>query len=273
MKKTIRILLLLFFSAVLIFSAWQLLGVWRSYREGQNSYKDLEQYVSMTKPAAPMEAVTLSTDPQPEETIPENTEGPDLSAWPQVDFVRLYQINPDIVGWIYIEGTDINYPVVQGYDDDYYLNHLFDGTTNPSGCIFLDADCALDFSDRHSVIYGHNMKDKSMFHGLMSYKEQEFYDQHSTAMLVTPAAYYRIQFFSGYVSNNRADAWDLRFDDDSYQVWLNNIQKKSCFTSKSAPSGDDRTVTLSTCTYEFDGAKFVLHGYISEVIERNFNQK
>lgn len=269
MKKSMRTLLLIFFTIVLTFSAWQLWRILGSYQEGRNRYHDLEQYVSFgesVEPTEPSQTDTTASE-ETEGICTERTEGPDLSAWPQVDFAQLSQINPDIVGWIFIEGTDINYPVVQGSDNDYYLRHLFDGTYNRSGCIFLDADCASDFSDRHSILHGHNMKDNSMFSGLMEYKDQTFYDEHSAALLVTPTAYYRIQFFSGYVSDTQSNAWDLRFDDDEYISWLNDIQKRSCFTTDNAPAKEDRVVTLSTCTYEFDSARFVLHGYIAEVIE------
>lgn len=203
----------------------------------------------------------------PTEDSPVVTEAPDTSAWPLVEFAQLSKINPDIVGWIYIEGTNINYPVVQGTDNNYYLKHLFDGSYNSSGCIFMDAACASDFSDPHSIIYGHHMKNKSMFSGLMDYKDQAFYDEHSVALLVTPSAYYKIHFFSGYVSDTWGNAWNLNFNEYEYISWLNDIQRKSCFTSDYIPTSEDRIVTLSTCTYEFDTAKFVLHGYVSEIIK------
>lgn len=266
MKKSIRTFLLLFFTLTLIFSAWKLLGIFGAYQEGQEGYEALEQYVSfqeMTQPPLPKET-------EPQETsaseIPESTEVPDVSSWPQVDFEQLAQINPDIVGWIFIEGTGINYPVVQGSDNDYYLHHLFNGTYNAAGCIFLDVGCASDFSGKHSILYGHHMKDGSMFAGLMGYKEQSFYDEHPAALFVTPTAYYKIQFFSGYVAHATQNAWQLRFDDTEFPVWLTELQSKSCFEADHAPSGDDRIITLSTCTYEYDSARFVLHGYVSEVI-------
>lgn len=271
MKRSIRLLLLLFFIAVLAFSLWQLWGIFSGYQEGKDSYSDLEQYVSFGESVDPTETseTDTTTSEEPEGMNTESTEAPDLSAWPQVDFTQLSQINPDIVGWIFIEGTNINYPVVQGTDNDYYLRHLFDGTYNSSGCIFLDVGCASDFSDKHSIIYGHHMKDKSMFSGLMEYKDQTFYDEHSVALLVTPTAYYKIQFFSGYVSDTWSNAWDLSFNEYEYISWLNEIQRRSCFEADYAPAKEDRVVTLSTCTYEFDTAKFVLHGFISEVIEKN----
>ena len=269
MSKGIRAILLVFFASVLLFSAWQLWEIFSEYQEGQDSYASLEQYVSFTE-----EAPTFSTSPStshsddPTEESTAVTELPDVSAWPQVDFDELAKINPDIIGWIYIEGTNINYPIVQGTDNDYYLKRLFDRTRNSSGSIFLDYRCAPDLSDQHNIIYGHHMKNKTMFGGLMDYKQQEFYDEHSVALLVTPTAYYKIQFFSGYVSDTWGDAWDLSFNEYEYLSWLNDIQNKSCLETDYAPTTEDRIVTLSTCTYEFDTAKFVLHGYISEIVTR-----
>lgn len=265
MGKWMWRVLILFFAAVFVFSGWQLFTILRAYQEGQNSYASMEQYISFieTENTAPGTAPTVP----PTEDSSDVTEAPDPSPWPQVAFDQLSKINPDIVAWIYIEGTNINYPVVQGSDNSYYLNRLFDGSYNNSGCIFLDAACASDFSHPHSILYGHHMKDKSMFSALTDYKDQAFYDEHSVAFLITPSACYKIQFFSGYVSDTWGNAWDLNFHEDEYMGWLNDIQQKSYFASDHAPTGADRIITLSTCSYEFDTAKFVLHGYISEVME------
>lgn len=266
MKKIIRLLLIVLFAVLFLYSAWQILGILQTYQESQTSYDTVAQYVSFGNTEAPKVSPESTDDVELVETEP--LELPDISAWPQVDFDELAKINPDIAGWIYIEGSDINYPVVQGTDNDYYLKHLFDGTYNSSGCIFLDYRCSADFSDRHSIIYGHHMNNKTMFGGLMSYKDQTFYDEHSVALLVTPTAYHKIQFFSGYVSDNWSNAWDLALDDSSYAAWLHEIQAKSCFETEYAPACEDKIITLSTCTYEFDSAKFVLHGYICESIDK-----
>ena len=100
----------------------------------------------------------------------------------------------------------------------------------------------------------------------MDYKRQDFYEEHPVALLVTPDAYYEIQFFSGYVSDTWGNAWDLTFTQEQFSSWLEEIQARSCFASDCAPTDQDRIVTLSTCSYEFDRAKFVLHGYISETV-------
>lgn len=266
MKKTIRLLLIFLFAVLFLFSAWQVVDILRTYMESQTAYGTLEQYASFGDAEA-MEG-QHETAAGAESAASEALELPDISAWPQVDFDELAKINPDIAGWIYIEGTAINYPVVQGTDNDYYLRHLFDGTYNSTGCIFLDSRCMADFSDRHSIIYGHHMNNKTMFAGLVDYKDQAFYDEHSVALLVTPTAYYKIQFFSGYVSDNWSNAWNLDLDDSSYAAWLKDIQEKSCFNTVHIPDPEDNIITLSTCTYEFMDAKFLLHGYICETVEK-----
>lgn len=249
-------MLLAFFTALLLFSGWKLTELLLSYKEGQDSYESLEQFVSFESPKAP--EILGTTAAQDESTV-----------FPEVDFDGLSQINPDIVGWLYIPGADISYPVVQAGDNDYYLDRMFDGTRNSAGSIFLDAYCASDFSDRHSIIYDHHMKDMSMFTRLMNYKSQAFYNDHPEALLMTPRCNYRIRFFSGYVSSTWTNAWELDFENNSFERWLKETMARSCFIPADSPSPEDSVITLSTCSYEFDTAKFVLHGYIAERIEKD----
>lgn len=188
-----------------------------SIRRGADSYTDLEEYVKV--PEAPKD----DTEEMP---VPsESGETGSARWWPEVDFKALLEINPDLVGWIYIEGTGINYPVVQGADNQYYLKHLFTGEWNSSGCIFLDARNNIDLSDRNSILYGHHMKDGSMFHGLMEYKSQEYYDEHPTALFLTLEANYEVKIFSGYVASVDADAWTVGFSSDSeFEEWLRELK-------------------------------------------------
>lgn len=267
--KSVRKILLVFFTGLLIFSVWKLVNIYAAYWEGQASYASLEQYVSFADPIW-QKKDTGTKDLHPTEygaSEPSAAGETDDTQWPWVDFEELARINPDIVGWIFIEGTNINYPVVQGDNNDYYLSHLFDGTYNGSGCIFLDADCSPDFTDQHSIIYGHHMKDKSMFYGLVEYKSQEYYEEHSVALLLTPTHRYKIQLFSGYVSDTWSNAWDKDFSEYTFKSWLKDIKARSGFSSEHTPDESDLILTLSTCTYEFDTAKYVLHGYIAEAME------
>lgn len=247
MKRWIRRGLYVLFLAVFVFSVQQLYLIYVEYAAAEQQYAQLEQYAP---PPAALPS-TSSSQPAP-------------PPWPEVDFAALSQINPDIIGWLVIEGTPINYPVVQGKDNKYYLNHQFDRTYNSSGCLFLDTANSPLFLDKNSIIYGHHMKNKSMFHSLTQYKQQSFYEEHPTAWLVTPSGGYQLRFFSGYVSDTTDSAWTTAFSDPDYEEWLDTVTKKSCFSSPVTPTAQDRVVTLSTCSYEFQNARFVVHGILSE---------
>ena len=236
------------------YSLWQVLNITGEYRGGEVSYEGLNQYVSMP-------------ESREEETVEHQTvdgEDPRFDVqWPAVDFEALARVNGDVVGWIYIPGTVINYPIVQGEDNDYYLTHLFDGQRNSSGCIFLDCNAERDFSSMNSVLHGHHMRNDSMFARICEYRDQSHYDAHPLGLLLTPEGNYVVEFFSGYVCSSKADAWELDFAPEDYEAWLAGRLEKSAFASAVVPTGEDRVLTLSTCTYEFDDARFVLHGILT----------
>ena len=222
------------------------------YREGADSYSVLEAYIKEPQ-----------TEPMPEESKPEQDEmSENAIAWPVVDFAALESINSDCVAWIRIDETEIDYPVVQGHDNSFYLKHLFDGEWNGAGCIFLDSRVEPDLSDRHSVLYGHHMKNGMMFSDIAKYKDQTFYENHTTGMILTPTENYRIEFFAGYVAGaDDENAWKVTFaTEDEYVDWLNETVGHSWFKSEVIPTAEDRVITLSTCSYEFNNARFVLVG-------------
>lgn len=261
MKRICLIVAIILLLGVFAFSAWQLMDILLEYRRGQQTYTEMEQFVSIpetTEPTQPKETQPAATQaqvqPEEEEIIP----------WPQVDFAALQQVNPDVVGWIYIPETNVNYPIVQGEDNDQYLYRLLTGEYNSSGSIFMDAGVKRDFGGQNTPIYGHNMKNGTMFAGITGYKSQEFYDAHPSAYLVTPEKNYLIHLFSGYVVSVRGDAWDVVFEEEVFPRWLEEIQRKSYFAADVTPNSQDRIVTLSTCTYETDNSRFVVHGILEE---------
>ncbi len=250
-KRLLIASLLLFFAAEILGGGVHVWLLLREYDAGKKVYAGLEEYVS-TLESTPVPVAAESAEPQDSGI-----------AWPQVDFEALRAINSDIVGWIRIEGTDIDYPIVQAGDNDYYLRHLFSGEVNRAGCIFLDCGNSGDFSDPNSVIYGHHLKNGTMFTELLKYKKQDFYDAHPTALLLTPGQNYEVQFFSGYVSAVDGFAWDLDFlDGDAFLDWQGKTKRKSLFSSDFFPTAGDRVITLSTCSYEFNNARFVLIGVL-----------
>ena len=129
---------------------------------------------------------------------------------------------------------------------------------------FMLADSRVnpDLSDRHSVLYGHHMKNGTMFSDIAKYKDQTFYENHTTGMILTPTENYRIEFFAGYVAGaDDETAWKVTFaTEDEYVDWLNETVGRSWFNSEVIPTAEDRVITLSTCSYEFNNARFVLIG-------------
>ena len=106
------------------------------------------------------------------------------------------------------------------------------------------------------------MKNGTMFTDLEKYKEQDFFDEHPVGLLVTPDKNYKIEFFSGYVVASHESAWRIDFTDAEFETWLQNAVDQSCFSSEINPSTSDNILTLSTCSYEFDDARFVLLGVL-----------
>lgn len=257
-RKLPLILLCILFLGVAAFFGIRMALQWQEYHAGEQTYQQLAQYV-YTQP------------PQPE--IPEqtpqnlsssaNTTAQDNTQWPVVDFEALQAAGKDVVAWIYIEGTTINYPVVQGSNNNYYLNRLADGTVNSAGSIFMDYRNNCDLTDRNTILYGHHMKNGTMFQPITRYKNQSFYEDHPVCLILTPQGNYRVEIFAGYVTNMNTQAWKLEFGSDlEYEAWLQEAVSQSLFHSPVVPTAQDRVVTFSTCTYEYSDARFVLVGVL-----------
>ena len=252
MRKIICFIILVVFALGAFVSGYHILRIKNEYQSGESFYSELKEYVREQDP-------TPSESLESEKRSQSDTE-PKL---PSIDFAALQDINNDVIGWIQIDGCGIDYPIVQGNDNFYYLKHLFDNSYNINGCIFLDCRNSSDFIDRNSVIFGHHMQNGTMFSNLDLYKKQAFYDVHPSYLLHTLQADYIVDIFAGYVSNLQNDAWRVTFEDDEdYSSWLDEQMQQSLIQCSVTPSCEDRIVTLSTCSYEFDNARFVLFGVI-----------
>ncbi len=185
---------------------------------------------------------------------------------PEINFKALKEVNPDVTGWIYSPDTTINYPVVQGDDNAYYLKHLADGTENRNGCPFLDVQNRPDFTDDNSIIYGHHMQNGTMFAGISWYEDQSYYDEHPVMYLMTPSATYRIELFSGYITTMDSSAYMQNFGSvREHTDWLKEVSGRSDFRANLEISAYDRVITLSTCAYRLENARYVLHGKLMEL--------
>ena len=171
---------------------------------------------------------------------------------------------PDALGWLYIPNTAISYPVMQSDDNDYYLSHAYDGSYLKAGSVFLDYRCENRFMNPINILYGHNMKNGSMFAGVLSFTNESYFESHRYGWLATPETVYRIDFFSCA----RAD-WHDELYNGSFPIseWIPRIYDKSVVSREMTYSDEDRFISLSTCSYEFQNARTILTGKLKETKE------
>ena len=143
---------------------------------------------------------------------------------------------------------------------EYYLYRDIDGNNNKNGTVFLDWRCNSDFTSQNNIIYGHNMKTGLMFASLMNYKQQYYYDIHPYFYLYTPSQTYKVNLFAGCIVEHDADVYSLTLSDSYIQECIQNSTFKSSY---GAPTGN--ILTLSTCDYDFDNARYVVMGELVPV--------
>lgn len=186
----------------------------------------------------------------------------------EVDFDALQKENEDVKAWIYSADTVINYPVVQGEDNQYYLYRMINGEWNGKGSIFIDYRCENPFEDFNTVLYGHRMKDGSMFHSLIEYRDREYFEKHKKMMLITRDAKYELYIFGVVTIASDSDMYKFNFQSEGErQAYLDRIEENSEIDTGVSVSADDRIVMLSTCTYEFEDARLVVYGKLAEMEE------
>ncbi|MEF2737984.1 MAG: class B sortase [Clostridia bacterium] len=180
-----------------------------------------------------------------------------------VDWKALKKVNPDVQGWLYQKGTVINYPVVQGTDNDTYLHTRFDKQWSGGGTLFVDCRMEKDFKGFNSIIYGHHMKDGSMFRSIRGYtKEDGYYDKHKTLELATPRGNYHLVVFSAFITKaTDEDTYKMTYDEAEKQAYIDRAWERSelPITRDSVDvTKNDRLVTLSTCAYDYEEARYIV---------------
>jgi sortase B len=238
------------------YAAYKVYLSYYAYAKGDKTYEQIAQQVisednlSGATTDSENEQSGRSSDKAEQIDIPEHI----------VDFSALKLINADSIAWLYCPDTVIDYPVMAADDYTYYLSHLPDGTYNINGSLFLDYSCESDFSGQISVIYGHCMKTGKMFGTLSKYKNQSYFDQHPYLYLYTEKHNYRIALIYGaVVSANRWIEEEYAQDADAL---LEYAKANTTFDSPVEYSADQRLVVLSTCSYEYSGARYFVIGVL-----------
>lgn len=225
-------------------------------------YKDNKEYAVAETEYEALVAETVQVLPTPEATEEEEEE-----SFPQlvINTSQLKSINEDYVGWLYFPYFSLNYPVVQETEVDEYLKKTFDGTRNSSGCLFTDVLSSPDFTGMHDIIFGHNMRNGSMFGKLKKLSQsdnRELIKENPYIYVYTEKNVYKYQIFAYYVTTVGSDAYSVVTNDEEYDTFINFITSNSVYDKpedldfSSYPS----ILTLSTCSGRSgSGRRFVIH--------------
>lgn len=256
-KRALRTLVQLLCIVVMLAAAVWIVFLLRQEDESRSYADNLAQEVVRTVSVEP--SAQPPTAPSPTEEAPQFDERCPIS----VDFDALD--GTDIVAWLYCEEPSVSYAVVQGKDNDEYLHALPDGQYSYAGTPFMDYRNAPNLTDLNTIIYGHNMKDDTMFSAFVNYKEQTYYDAHPQMYLVTPTHAYRIELLAGCVTDASSALYELPGSVKEKEKLLADARESSTFRADITEEANDRLVTLSTCSYEFSDARFVLIGRLVEI--------
>lgn len=187
----------------------------------------------------------------------------------KINWEALEKENPDIVAWLYCKDTVINYPVVQGTDNTFYLNRMFNKDWNVKGTLFVDYRDEAPFENFNTVIYGHRMKDGSMFKCLGEYRDTEgYYKKHKKMKLYTKEKQYELQLFGAATIPSDSDMYNMWLTEDGekqeYINWILENNEIPGYDGSVQVSSSDKLVMLSTCTYEFENARLCVWGKLVE---------
>ncbi len=276
--KRRRIIKLTFFAVLtlMVVVAAVLLLRWREYRAAQDEYSEYQAMAEVNEDVSFIPLVSL----KPKQTFPPKTAALStlaVTATPKPfrseKVASLLKVNREAVAWLDVVGTQMQYPVVQAKNNEYYMTHTIKKRKNASGAIFLDCWNVPNFTDFNTVIYGHNMNDGSMFSGLRDYRHQKFFDEHLTVEITLLDKKLTYHVFAAYTSQG-VDGADFRgqecFTEAERSTFIKAVRKQSTdLDSSETVSRHDRLLTLVTCTSGTHSWYWVVHAVL---VEEQFTQ-
>ena len=280
----------IFWAAVVAFfvSGYQIVAKLYSYHQADEIYGEFENIFDMTDRREDLVAYAIRSSAMStltpvngtkEESDTNANAGYDTQFNEKLMIVQgqlqlLRNENKDVVGWIEMPGdTKINYPVVQGEDNDYYLHYAYNGAYNPAGSIYLDYRNSVSVStNRHTVIYGHNMESGSpMFANLLHFQDESYWKNNRYIHIYTDEAMYTYEVFAAYETSPQLagvenHSWRMNFNKDEklFLQWVDSIRARSDISPKVTIEGNSRILTLSTCM-NVNENRYVVHAVLAEV--------
>lgn len=284
MRKILMVLLL----AVFVVSTILLIAHSFDTQTAEDSYEQAQQIAGLVQESAPTEetAPPAATVAPADETVPAETEPQTIWVPAEVEadeymkklaetnLDALREVNPNVVGWIFIPNTSINYPIVQGEDNQHYLEHTWDNKKSVAGSIFLETTNTPDFSDFRSIVYGHNMADSSMFGSLYRYSSKTYWEAYPYIYLVTDEGVLRYEIYASYKAAVDSRTYALSLESEKVRTaFIQMTIEESELETDIVPAATDRILTLSTCMGNADYRR-VVHGRLVMVeIEKDSPQE
>ena len=255
LRKIITILL------AVIFVQSTALFVIRTFNsaEAADSYEEAEAIAASPRATEPVQTAPsekeeisctepVSTEPQMEWIVAPVEEDKHMKKLKDINLEALREKNPDVVGWVFIPNTRINYPIVQGTDNQYFLNHTWDNRKSTAGAIFMESTNDPDFLDFRTIIYGHNMADSSMFGSIHRYDSKTYRDEYPYVYLVTDEGVLRYEIYSSYKAEVESGTYALDLVERPYRVaFIRLTKEEALYETDITPAVTDRILTLSTC--------------------------
>lgn len=274
MKKPIRILLTALLMLVFLFSITMFLKQQQEQAVAGDVYDNALALATAAKPETPPSTTTPATEASIPEAAPQwvvaspEEEDPHIQTLADMDLEALRTVNPDVVGWILIPDTVINYPLMQGTDNDYYLKWTWDQKKNAAGSIFLEHLNSPDLTDFNTIVYGHNMNNGSMFAGIRKYRNQAYWEEHPYVYIRSDQGVYRYEIFSSYLAKVESNTYGLQFSSEaSRRQFLDHAIADSVIDTGVQPEPTDRVLTLSTCSGSGYSTRWVVHARLKMMLE------
>ncbi len=268
----VRILLMLIALGVFCYSGYKLYTFYKEYKRGSDEYDNLENSYAEQEEAEDLDALendeAASQAVEGRELVNVVEKGQEITLPVMnnpIKFEDLEKVNPDIKGWLRLSAVDISYPLVQGEDNDYYLHKTFEKEDNIAGCLFINYENEPDFTDTNTVVYGHNMKNGSMFGKLKQFRGEGVFEKSKYFWIFTPDLIYQYRIFSGMEVAKTGLTYQTNFRGDEYKEFLKTaFERSELDNSDVSVTEEDRVVTLSTCTGD-EATRFVIIGKLSQV--------
>jgi len=252
-KSIIPVILLVIFAGIAIFSLIKIIGINKEYEDSEKEYQSIAKDAVIT-----IEDFDKQAGKKEEESLP----------YLIVNHSKLYHKNEDYLAWIRVQDTEINYPLVFGVDNEKYLKRSFEGNWSSSGCIFMDCRNTWDFSDFHTIVYGHSMLDHSMFFALQRYPRSDYFYSHNQVEIYQGKKLYVYTAFSFFKTEADGELYfSLTETDQQKADFISFLKRNSYYDTGIDVSTDDKILTLSTCVESEGLDRWVLCCKLTEVID------